>query len=218
MYIFLDESYNLKDRTKPQFISINGFQAIDVKRLWKRWKTYRLPFIGKSRIHASDKLFEALRIKCLKLIGNQPDIKLLTVFQEIALIPVRGELTYYGKDGQLLFDNVYADMLKVLLKESYVHAYKELYITVDSRKHRHGTLGKMQFQKNIVFFLKNWYPNTIVHFEMQPSYSNILLEIADFISNSFYKQYIGQEIEALEQLKDKTLAMKNPMKNPLKGG
>lgn len=212
MYIYLDESYNLKDRDKPQFISINGFQTVDVKRIWKRWRSYRLPFIGKSRIHASDRLFEPLRIKCLKFLGNQPDVKLLTVIQDVALIPVKSKTIYYGKGGQLLFDNVYADMLKALLKESHVHAYNELYIIIDGRKHKHGVLGKMQFQKNIMSFLKNWYPNTAVHFEMQPSHSNILLEIADFISNSFYKQYIGQAMELLRQMEGKTLAMKNPLK------
>ena len=70
MHIFLDESYNLKDRTKPQFVSINGFKTIDVQKLWKRWKNYRIPFVGKSRIHASDRLFEPLRAKCLKLINR----------------------------------------------------------------------------------------------------------------------------------------------------
>ncbi|MBI2551818.1 DUF3800 domain-containing protein [Candidatus Uhrbacteria bacterium] len=212
MYLYLDESYNLKDRTKPQFISINGFQTVDVKKLWRRWKAYRLPFVGKSRIHAADRLFEPLRTKLLKFIYNQPDIKLLTVMQEISLIPASGEIEYYGKEEQLLFDKVYADMLKALFKASHIQAYKKVYITVDSRKHQHGVLSKVQFHKNILSFLKNWYPNTIVHFEMQPSYSNILLEIADFISNSFYRQYIGQEMKLLEPLKGRTLIMKNPLK------
>ena len=85
MYIFLDESYNLKDRTKPQFISINGFMVLDVHKLWKRWKEYRLPFVGKARIHAPDRLFEPLRMKCLKLFNAYPDTMLLTAMQEIKM-------------------------------------------------------------------------------------------------------------------------------------
>ena len=212
MYIFLDESYNLKDRTKPQFISINGFMVLDVHKLWKRWKECRLPFVGKARIHAPDRLFEPLRAKCLKLFNSQPDAILLTAMQEIKMIPVEKNAVYYGKGGKLLFDNVYANILKELLKEMNLHAYKEVSLVIDSRKHKHGILGKKQFQKNIKYFLKNWYPNTISNFDMQLSSSNTLLEIADFISNSFYRQYLGQEILSLEHLKGKTLKLKNPLR------
>ncbi len=82
MYIYLDESYNLKDRTKPQFISINGFTVLDERSLFKKWKEYRHPFIGKRRIHAKDSAFNKLRIKALELLPR-PDLTLLTVFQVI---------------------------------------------------------------------------------------------------------------------------------------
>ena len=211
MYIFLDESYNLKDRTKLQFISINGFKTIDTRKIWKGWKDYRLPFVGKSRIHASDRLFEPLRAKCLKLLNTHPDITLFTAIQEIRMIPVSGDIAYYNKEGKFLFDNVYANILKELLKEMNLHAYKKVFIIIDSRKHNRGVLGKKQFQNNIQYFLKNWYPNTISNFDMQSSASNILLEIADFVSNSFYRQYLGQEILLLKSLKGKTLKLKNPL-------
>jgi len=211
MYIFLDESYNLKDRTKPQFISINGFKTTAVKQIWKRWKIYRLPFVGKSRIHASDRLFEPLRAKCLKLLNVHPDITLFTAIQEIRMIPIKGDVVYYGKKGRLLFDKVYANILKELLREMNLNVYKKVSIIVDSRKHKRGVLGKKQFQNNMKYFLKNWYPNTISNFDMQPSTSNILLEIADFISNSFYRQYLGQEILPLKSLEGKILKLKNPL-------
>ena len=51
-------------------------------------------------------------------------------------------------------------------------------------------------------------------FEILPSSSNILLEIADFISNTFYKQYTGEEIKSLEKLKVKTIRIKNPLGEP----
>ena len=57
MYIYLDESYNLKDRNKKQFISINGFMVLNERNLLKKWKDYRKPFtVKKRRIHASDKM------------------------------------------------------------------------------------------------------------------------------------------------------------------
>jgi|SRR3989338_5238502 len=119
MFIFLDESYNLKDRTLPQFISINGFRVVDVTKVWKRWKEYRLPFVGKARIHGTDRLFEPLRAKCFKLLANQPDITLLSVMQEIKLIPPKGDMVYYDKDGKLLFDNVYAETCSKPCSKNY---------------------------------------------------------------------------------------------------
>lgn len=212
MHIFLDESYNLSDRSKPQFISVNGFMVLDTKPLHKRWKAMRLPFVGKARIHGSDRLFEPLRKKLFHHISRQPDIRLLTVRQDINHIPPKRETaTYYGKDGKLIFDNVYAGALKELLKEIHPEAYKEIHITIDSRKHKNSALGKEQFRKNILAFFKNWYPNTPVRFEAQSSTSNILLEIADFVSNTFYKHYVGEDT-VFEKLKGKTIPLKNPLK------
>ena len=80
MYIYLDESYNLKDREKKQFVSINGFAVLHERSLFKKWKECRYSFAGKRRIHAVDSAFNKLRLKTLKLIGR-PDLTLLSVFQ-----------------------------------------------------------------------------------------------------------------------------------------
>ncbi|MBU4304569.1 MAG: DUF3800 domain-containing protein [Candidatus Omnitrophica bacterium] len=212
MYIFLDESYNLKDRAKPQFISINGFQTTAVKQVWKRWKIYRRRFITKSRIHATDRRFEPLRNKSLNLI-QQPGTVLLTVFQVIQEIPV-GRSSFYYKKGKLNFEKVYEDMLKALFDKLNLQEYRKVIITIDERKHKGGILAKKQFQKNILYYLERSYGSTVFSFNMQQSSSNILLEVADFISNTFYKRYIGQKIDALEKLRIKTIEIKNPLGNP----
>lgn len=71
MYIYLDESYNLKDRTKKQFISINGFETTAIKRIWKRWKTYRSDFISntfyKQYIGQKNEDLEKLKIKTIQI-------------------------------------------------------------------------------------------------------------------------------------------------------
>jgi len=213
MYIFLDESYNLKNRSKLQFISINGFKVINVKKIWKRWKIYRRKFISKARIHATDKRFEPLREKSLSLIYSSPDTTLLTIFQIIQEIPV-GKTSPYYKKGKLDFEKAYEDILKALLDKLNLQEYKKVVINIDSRKHKEGILGKKNFQENILFYLKQCYPNTMFRFEILPSSSNILLEIADFISNTFYKQYTGEEIKSLEKLKVKTIRIKNPLGEP----
>lgn len=62
MYIYLDESYNLKDRNKKQFISINGFMVLNERSLFKKWKDYRQPFLSKNiRIHANNKIISRIK-------------------------------------------------------------------------------------------------------------------------------------------------------------
>ena len=187
MYIYLDESYNLKDRGKPQFIS-------------------------KARIHATDKRFKPLREKSIDLIYFSPDTFFITVFQDIREIPANKASFYYKKD-KLDFEKVYEDLVKSLLDRLNLREYKKVIINIDNRKHREGMLGKKKFQENILSYLKQCYPNTIFCFRILPSASNILLEIADFISNTFYKQYIDQELGFLDKLKVKTIQIKNPLKN-----
>jgi len=213
MYIFLDESYNLRDRTKPQFISVNGFKTTDIKQIHKHWKIYRRRFISKARIHATDKRFESLREKCLNLIYFSQDTSFITVFQTIREIPADKASFYYKKD-KLNFEKVYEDLVKALLDKLNLREYKKVVINIDSRKHKEGMLGKKKFQENVLFYLNECYPNTIFCFRILPSTSNILLEIADFISNTFYKYYIGQRIKLLEKLKVKTIQIKNPLGKP----
>lgn len=213
MYIFLDESYNLKDRTKPQFISINGFRTTDVKRIWKQWRIYRRRFVGRERIHATDRKFELLRKKCFDLIYYSPQTTLLTSFQAIQEIPVDKNSFYFIK-GKLDFEMVYEDILKSLLDELSLYEYKEVVINIDDRKHKEGILGKRKFQMNILSYLNQYYPNTVFRFQILPSSSNILIEVADFVSNTFYKKYVGQKIGFLDKLEAKTIEIKNPLGKP----
>jgi len=209
MYIYLDESYNLKDRTKPQFISINGFTVLDERSLFKKWKEYRSPFIGKRRIHARDSAFNKLRLKALKLLPR-PDLTLLTVFQVIQKVPFQKEKDYFHKN-KLNFERIYSDLLKILFYKLKLEEYKQIKIIVDSRKYKGGVLAKKIFRKEIEDFLKRKYPQTKIEFKIQPSSTDILLEFADFISNIFYRAYIKEDIEFFENLQFKMIQIKNPL-------
>jgi len=213
MYIFLDESYNLKDRNKPQIITINGFITTDVKVLWKKWRRYRKGFLSKTRIHASDRRFEKLRNKSLKLIKEASDIKLLSVIQNVQYIPVDSYCRYYTKHG-LSFEKVYIDMLKFLFIILDLQHYRQVIITIDSRKPKGGFIGKQKFKEDILSFLKKRYVNTKFFLRIIPSSSNILIELADFVSNSFFKEYIQDNIVLLEDLMYKTIIIKNPLGKP----
>lgn len=209
MYIFLDESYNLKDRVDLQFISINGFAVLDVKALFKKWKEYRRPFVGKRRIHAVDSAFDKLKLKTLRLIRRH-DLILLTAFQIIQEIPFQKGEDYFRK-GKLNFEKVYIDLLKSLFSELSLEEYRNVTIVIDSRKHKGATLGRKRFRDGVMKFLKQKYPDTRSSFEVQPSSTNILLELADFTSNIFYRAYIKQDKKFFEDLQFKMVQIKNPL-------
>ncbi len=211
MYIFLDEPYNLKDRSKKQFISINGFSVLDEKALLKKWKDYRRPFLTKKRrIHATDNFFNKLRLKALKLI-DRPNLILLSVFQIIQEISFKNN-NAYSRKGKLNFDKVYFDMLIELFKSLNLGEYRNVTITIDSRKHKGGVLGKNLFEKHVLDFLKMKYQRTKFIFILQPSSSNALLELADFISNIFYRAYAQNNKQFFQGLCFNIIQIKNPLK------
>lgn len=209
LYIYLDESYNLKDRSKKQFISINGFMVLDVKTLFKKWKECRGVFVGKRRIHAADSVFDKLRLGTLRLIRRH-DLTLLTVFQVIQEIPFQKDKDYFYK-GKLNFEKIYIDLLKSLFGELNLGEYRNATILVDSRKHKAGILGKENFRREMMQFFKQKYSETRINFEFQSSSNNILLELADFISNIFYRAYIKDNQKFFDDLQFKMAQIKNPL-------
>lgn len=211
MYIYLDESYNLKDRTKPQFISINGFMTTNVSVIRKRWLRARIPYAHRRRIHAHECYFLPLWEKAFEIIkANQ--VYLISVFQDIRSIPYRHNQKYFTKN-KLNFEKVYADLCKHLLFSLNLNEYKKVVVTIDNRKYKSGIIGKKEFRGAIEKELKIMYPDVI--FEkprMVPSSSDVLLELADFISNTFFKCYQDDKKRDLAELKIKTIQIKNPLK------
>jgi hypothetical protein len=184
MNIYLDESYNLQKSKGKMFISINGFSVLNAERLRKRWKHIRQPYTKhKRRIHATDPFFEGLRSKSIPLLKAN-DIMIISVFQIVQEIPYD-----YFDNNKMNFEVVYAELLKQLLKELSLNEYKQTKIIIDSRKHKGGIAGATNFQQEINNFLKNKFPGTVCSFLPTPSYLDVLVELADFVSNTFYKNY-----------------------------
>ncbi len=211
MYIYLDESYNLKDRTKPQFISINGFMTINVSTIRKRWLRDRMPYAHRQRIHAHERYFASLRKKAFEIIRTH-QVYLISVFQDIHDIPYQHNKKYFTKN-KLNFEKIYIELCKHLLFSLNLNEYKKVVITIDNRKHKAGMIGKKRFRDTIEKKLKIMYPDVV--FEkprMVPSSSDVLLELADFISNAFYKYYQNNKKSDLSELKIKTIQIKNPLK------
>ncbi len=209
MYIYLDESYNLKDRSKKQCISINGFSVLDARSLFKKWKECRRPFTGKRRIHARDSYFDALRVKALKLCAR-PDIILLTVFQVAQEIPFEREKEYF-KRGKLNFERVYIDMLKSLFEKLQLEEYKTVKINIDSRKVKGGILAGKALTAEIKKFLCDMHPQANITYAAVSSTTDILLEFADFISNTFYRAYQEDNKEFFKDIRFKLIQIKNPL-------
>lgn len=210
MYIYLDESYNLKDRDKKRFISINGFMVADIKLLFKLWKEYRKPFAEKrQRIHANEKYFESLGKNAISLFEDRTDMLLVSVFQVIQEIPYNSRI--YDK-GKLDFDTLYYLMLIELFKVMRLDEYRWVKITVDNRKHK-GLLGKEKFREDILNFLRKEMDETKFEFFFQPSTTNVLLELADFYSNIFYRAYLNDDKSFLRDCRPRIIVLKNPLSN-----
>lgn len=206
MNIYLDESYNLQKTKGKMFISINGFSVLKADRLRKRWKNVRKPFTKhKRRIHATDPYFEELRTKSISLL-NSSDVTILSVFQLVQEIPY----DYFDKQ-KLDFDKIYAELLKMLFKELSLQEYRQVRIIIDSRKHPGGVSGEKLFQQNMNKFLKNEFFGTHCSFLPTPSYLDILVELADFVSNTFYKEYQNDSNQIFEDIGFRLIQIKNPL-------
>ncbi|KKP59573.1 MAG: hypothetical protein UR53_C0001G0073 [Candidatus Magasanikbacteria bacterium GW2011_GWC2_34_16] len=206
MNIYLDESYNLQKTKGKMFVSINGFSVLKADRLRKRWKNVRKPFTKhKRRIHATDPYFEELRTKSISLL-NSSDVTILSVFQLVQEIPY----DYFDKND-MDFEKIYAKLLKMLFKELSLQEYKRARIVIDSRKHPGGLAGANNFQKDIDNFLENEFSGTHCSFLPTPSYLDILVELADFVSNAFYKSYQQDDDKIFNQLGFKLIQIKNPL-------
>lgn len=207
MNIYLDESYNLQRTKGKQFISINGFAVLDDKILRKRWKDLRKPYLMKKRIHATDSRFQSLSDQSVKILGRH-DLTILSIFQVVQEIENKKE--FFGKE-KLKFDKVYTHLVQSLLKELKLNEYKQVRIIVDARKHKGGIMGKEKFQNDIEQFLKEAYSDTKSDFKQTPSYLDILVELADFVSNRFYKEYQKGSKHLFNDLGFRLIQIKNPL-------
>lgn len=210
MYIYLDESYNLKDRNKKQFISINEFMVLDEKPLFKEWKKIRRPFAKKKRrIHAADSYYDALRPKALEIINKKADLNIVSVFQVLQEIPAGGG---YWNKKRLNFDKICQELVKHLMKNLNLDEYRFAKVNIDSRKYKSGALGKVKFKRGIIDCVRENYPGLKIELSIQPSTGDVLIELADFISNILYRAYIDDDIGFMDEYKYKIIQIKNPLK------
>lgn len=209
MYVYLDESYNLQKSKGKMFISINGFCVTQDKKLRRQWRKMRKPFShGAERIHANNPLFEAVRSKSLDLLA-QHRATILSVTQTVP------ELTYvyFDKNG-LLFDRVYTELVITILRHVAGTTLNKMSITIDSRRRKGGDFGEREFKTAIDNFFRLEFPKLKYTFEIKPSYRDIALELADFVSNTCYKNYQKSDCNYFFK---PDLASLIEIKNPFRG-
>jgi hypothetical protein len=206
MNIYLDESYNLQKSKGKMFISINGFSILDDDTLRKRWKIVRKEYVkSKRRIHATDSHFGKLREKSIKLLSRH-DVNILSVFQIIQELPYD-----YFNDDKIKFDTVYADLLKELFTKMSLNEYRKARIVIDARKHEGGKLAEKKFKKEIEDFLKKEFIKTNCIYKPTHSYQDVLVELADFVSNTFYKEYQTGSNNVFKDIGFRLIQIKNPL-------
>jgi len=188
------------------FISINGFAVLDDEILRKRWKIIRKDYVkSKRRIHATDSHFEKLREKSIKLLGRH-DVNILSVFQLTQELPFN-----YFDNEKMKFDYVYTDLLKKLFIEMRLNEYQKARIIIDARKHEGGRLVEKKFKKEIEEFLKKEFTRTHCVYKTVHSYQDVLVELADFVSNTFYKEYQNDSSHIFEEIGFRLIQIKNPL-------
>ncbi|MBI5254814.1 hypothetical protein HY932_03500 [Candidatus Falkowbacteria bacterium] len=160
---------------------------------------------SRRRIHAADSHFKKLKERSIKLLGRH-DVTILSIFQLTQELPFN-----YFDNEKIKFDSVYADLLKKLFMEMSLGEYQKVRIIIDARKHDGGKLAEKKFQKEIDKFLKNKFTSTHCVYKAVHSYLDILVELADFVSNTFYREYQNDIGHVFEDVGFRLIQIKNPL-------
>ena len=60
-------------------------------------------------------------------------------------------------------------------------------------------------------FLKDQFSSTNCIYKATPSYLDVLVELADFVSNTFYKEYQADSNHIFEDIGFRLIQIKNPL-------
>lgn len=114
MYIYLDETFNLKKGSKNQFLAIAGYSTNNPRDLAKKLiqiKKSKLPNrLSDTEIKSSDRISDKLIKPFLFQQIKQSDVSIYCNLQNKNKLPAK----YYHKDT-LNYDRLYLDLLHDLL-------------------------------------------------------------------------------------------------------
>lgn len=208
MYIFLDETFQLKKGAENQFLAIAGFSTKDPKRIAKvvnRVKKHTLPKkLRTSEIKSTNLIADrAFKPKLFKALINE-DLEIYAITQLKNQLP----LSYFS-DSVLLYDKLYLQLLEILLIQEWSYYDDKIVITtLDSYRPISVTRGELI--RTLENELRIKYPDR--HFRIQFHTSELLtLQLADLICGVFY-QLMQENQTWFDMIKPK---LKKIVANPL---
>lgn len=191
MYIYLDETFNLKKGTKNQFLAIAGYETQDPKKLIKLFlkiKSAKLPkkWIG-SEIKSANIVAEKLIKPYLFQKLSDTDISIYSNLQYKNYLPRK-----YFKNEVLNYDLLYLDLLKDLLTRRWSFKDNKIIIlTLDTFKTK--KISKREIISSLKTDLALKYPNKTFDITFESSASFLNLQIADFVCGIFYDWVLGNK-------------------------
>lgn len=184
MYVFLDESFQLKTGTENQFLTIAGFSTNSPKRIAKivnRIKKHTLPKkLREQEIKSTNPVADrAFKPKLFQTL-NDEDVQIYAITQLKNQLPP----DYFHK-GTLIYDKLYLDLLKILLVREWDYRDDQIVITTLDT-YRPKSVKRGDIINALHISLKNQYPEK--HFRIQFHTSELLtLQLADQICGIFYQ-------------------------------
>ncbi len=188
MYIYIDETFQLKTGTRGQFMAIGGFSVMDSE--------------------ASAKSYKKLKKKCLPKKSNFKEVKSTNSFSELYILPRLLKREHMIKDieigivkqqksnlrqdyfrGNLLnYDKLYLDLVKHLLSCAWNYIDKDItIITLDTFKTK--TINKADIAGTIQAELKLRNPGVNFNVRFADSVMENL-QLADQICGIVYKEHV----------------------------
>lgn len=110
------------------------------------------------------------------------------------------------------FEKVYIDLVKALLNTVIRVHYSSVQIIIEARTHTGGRRGAKNFIFTLESFLKKTYPRLQCTVKRVPSSMDILLELADIVSNTMYQFYRQEDnVVIITPLQPKLIKIKDPL-------
>lgn len=208
MHIYLDESFQLKRGTDNQFLTIAGFETTDPRRLAKLFNRIKKHTLPKRLTNQEIKSTNILADRAFKprLFNrlNQEDIHIYAITQLKNQLPP----AYFFK-GDLQYDKLYLDLLKILLVQEWDYRDHDIIITTMDM-YRPAKLKRGVIIETLEEELVKKYPDKYFRIQFQTSeLSN--LQLADQICGVFY-QLMQENQTWFEMIKPK---LKKIVANPL---
>ncbi len=185
MYIYLDESFNLKKGEKNQFLIIAGFATQNPKKIaqiYKRIKKHTLP---KKLVNQEIKSTNPVGNRALKprLFSelNKTDIQIYAIYQ------LKNQLSrHYFHKEKLLYDKLYTDLLSYLLLNEWSYFDDKIVIvTMDSFSS--SKIKKGDIINSLKEKLENKYSGKKFFISFEDSAKFLTLQLADHFCGVFYQ-------------------------------